>query len=325
MKVKAVFFATLIMVLASVLTPRSAAAKDDSTGISVNCSKGQTISGVLAKRPLDDIEIQISGTCQEAVVIDRDGVTLQGAGEAPTVVGTIDVKGATRVNIRGLTIRGVPGAPFNTAEGAINITGGGSANVEGVRIEDVKTRGFQIIGGTASIKDVTIVNGQAGAFVFRSAGVTLAGSIVTENSIFGMSVVYSGVFAKVADLSFNHGLFGLIVQVGSGLEHVIGHLTTNDNAVGVLLAGGGVYSYSSFVEARRNSDFGIQIYEQSSMTPLIGAPGGGPSVTIADNPGVGISIERQSDLELNKAGLITGNKIGIQVDNSLLRMADTVV
>lgn len=326
MKTAAMLIVTLILCLSSIMAPQSAAAKgENSQGLFVNCGKGQTIQAALAKKPLDKIEIQFFGTCQEDVVIERDDVSLQGIGVAPTLVGTIEVKGASRVNIKGLLIRGVPGAPFNTAKGGINIVEGGSANVENVRIENVKTRGFQIIGGTASIKDVSIVDGQAGAFVFRSAGVIMAGSITAENSIFGLSAVYSGVFAKTADLTFNHNLFGLIVQVGSGLEHVIGHLTTNDNAVGVLLAGGGIYTYGSLVEARRNSDYGILIDELSSMTPLVGAPGGGPSVTVTDNPGIGISVERLSALELSKGGIITGNRVGLQVDNSLVRIADTVI
>lgn len=326
MKTAATIIVTLVMCLASILAPRSAAARGgNSQGILVNCGKGQTIQAALAKRPLDKIEIQFFGTCQEDVVIERDDVSLQGIGVAPTVVGTVEVKGASRVNIKGFLVRGVPDAPFNTAKGGINIVEGGSANVENVRIEDVKTRGFQIVGGTASIKDVTIINGLAGAFVFRSAGVIMSGSIIAENSIFGLSAVYSGVFAKTADLTFNRNLFGLIVQAGSGLEHVVGHLTANDNTVGVLLAGGGIYTYGTFIEVKRNSGYGILIDELSSMTPLVGAPGGGPAVVVADNPGIGISVERLSALELSKGGMITGNGVGLQVDNSLARIADTVI
>jgi hypothetical protein len=326
MKSKAVFLVALITGLASALTPQGAAAKaDHSQSFSVDCTKGQTINAALARQQSGGVEIQVFGVCQEAVVIDQDDVTLLGAGTAPTVVGTIDVKGAARANIRGLLIRGVPGAPFNTAEGGINITEGGSANVENVRIENTKTRGFQIAVGSASIKDVSIVNGQAGAFVFRSAGVILSGSVSAENSLFGMSMLASGVFAKTADLTFNHNVYGLVVQEGASLEHVLGHLTANDNALGVLLAGGGIYAYSTFVEVRRNSDYGILVDEQSTMSPLVGAPGSGPSLIVADNPGIGISVERLSDIELIKVVRVTGNRVGVQVDNSLLRMADTVI
>lgn len=326
MKSKTVFLVTLITGLASALTPQGAAARaGHSQSFSVNCARGQTINAALARQQSGGIEIQVFGVCQEAVVIDQDDVTLLGAGTAPTVVGTIDVKGAARANIRGLLIRGVPGAPFNTAAGGINITEGGSANVEDVRIENTKTRGFQIAVGAATIKNVSIVNGLAGAFVFRSAGVILAGSISSEGSLFGMSLVASDVFAKAADITFSHDVFGLIIEEGASLEHVTGHLTANDNNLGILLAGGGIYAYGSFIEARRNSDYGILIDEQSLMSPLVGAPGGGPSITVADNPGVGISIERESDLELVKAVRITGNRVGMQVDNSLLRMADTVI
>jgi len=302
------------------------AKSSDSRSLLVDCGKRQTISATLQweKRNSSLLPIRFSGTCQENIVIERDGVTLTGTGTSPTVVGTVDVKGAKQVNISGFLIRGVPGAPFNTAEGAINITQGGAANVENVRIEDVKVRGFQVIGSTASIKDVTIVNAQAGAFVFRSSGISLFGSITAQNSIFGMSVVYSGVFAKTADLTFNNGLFGLIVQVNGSVEHVVGHLTANDNMVGVLLAGSGVYAYGTFIEVRRNSIFGIQLDENSSMTPLIGAPGGGPALTIADNE-VGISVERGSDIELTKSATITGNKVGLQADNALARLSDTVI
>jgi|HubBroStandDraft_3_1064219.scaffolds.fasta_scaffold08088_3 hypothetical protein len=300
---------------------------DGTVRFAVDCAKGETIGAALIRgRSARRLEIQFNGRCHESPVIDRDDLTLHGTGIGSAVLaGLIDVRGASRAFFSDFTIQGNPNLPFDTAHGGINAIGGASIDVHRVHIKDMKARGLQVIGASARIGDVTIDNAMAGAFVFRAGQIFLDGSLVANNSLFGMSLLYTGADAKKADLTFNNGLLGLLIQVNASLEHVIGSLTTNGNAIGIVIAGHGVLAYSSTVHVENNSQFGIQLDEGSAMTPLLGSLSGGPLLSVVNNPGVGVSVERNSTFGINLTSTITNNSVGVQVDNSFASLAEVTI
>ncbi|MEP7010930.1 MAG: right-handed parallel beta-helix repeat-containing protein [Acidobacteriota bacterium] len=293
--------------------------------VRVNCARGETVGRAIqqtdeAKRA----EIHFVGTCQEDTLIERDDLTISGEGSGSILVGLMDVRASQRITLRNFKVIGVPGAPFDTNKGGINIIEGSSVTVLNVRIENIKARALQVNESTARLKDISIDKAQAGAFVFRASQLALEGSLTATNSVFGMSFLYSGAAAKSADITLNNNLFGLLVQVNGSLEHVTGHLAANNNFIGIVLAGHGALAYGSHIKVKGNTGYGIFLDEGSSLTPLIGAPEG-PTLVITDNPSVGITVERGSTCELAGLGTIRRNGVGVQVDNSVLRMADTVV
>jgi hypothetical protein len=152
------------------------------------------------------------------------------------------------------------------------------------------------------------------------------GSLAATNSLLGMSLLYSAATAKGVNFTFDHDVFSLLIQESSTFEHIMGNLVvSNSTGVGIEVAGQGVFAYGSFIELHHNQNFALQVDELSSFSPLVGAPGGGPSVEVTDNPAVGISIERGSTFELATASTIERNEVGLQVDNSTARLANATI
>ena len=124
----------------------------------VNCLKRQTIADALKRADPGDI-IRLTGTCEERVVIQVDGITLDGQGTAvieggggPTTVadgGVVVVDGARRVSLVGLTIR-------NGASHGINGKNGASLSLTGVIVQDNASIGVVLANNTsAEITDST--------------------------------------------------------------------------------------------------------------------------------------------------------------------------
>ena len=118
--------------------------------ITVNCDSGKTIGQALQRANPGDT-LQITGTCQESLVITTDDLTLDGQGTTTidgggTTVMTID--GARRVAIQGLTVRkGVRG---------ILAQGGATITMQSVTAEDNTLSGISVIEkAVAQITDCT--------------------------------------------------------------------------------------------------------------------------------------------------------------------------
>lgn len=141
------------------------------------CGAGQTIqSQVDAAQPGDTI--MISGTCNEAVVVNGDDLILDGGGSA-VIDGAglnrwaIDVTGRQKVTIRGLTVR-------NAHAGGIVIT-----ETSGVWMQDVTVRDTRF----HSEYDT---DGH-GIFVGHASSVVMTGAIVADdNAGSGITVWQSG-------------------------------------------------------------------------------------------------------------------------------------
>ncbi len=327
-----VFFhvATLTATSQAVAFEADSESRDDSGSdnvrvLDVNCTRGETLRRALERSENSRrVLIRFVGTCREDTLIERDDLTISGVGATSILIGLMDVRSSQRITLRDLTVQGVPGAPFDTNRAGINIIEGSSATVMNVRIENIKARALQVNESTALLRDITIDRGQAGAFVFRASQLSFEGTLTATNSVFGMSLLYTGAEAKSANIVMNNNVFGLLVQVNGSLEHVTGNLTTDNNFVGIGITGHGVLAFGSQIVARGNTAFAILLDEGASLTPLVGSPEE-PSLTVTDNPDVGISVERVSTCEFAAAATVSRNRVGVKVDNSLLRIADTTI
>jgi hypothetical protein len=302
----------------------SGAQKAASVIMHVDCTKGQTITDALARgRGIAKLEIQFSGVCNEQILIDRDGLTLRGVGGEPVLTGVIAVEGALGVTISDFSIRDGASVPRGGANiGGVSITKGSAARIAGLKIENLPVRGVRVEGAKAEIEDVTVENTRI-AFEFMLAQVKLLGTIIGNGNGVGMFVLTSGVRAQ-ADLSFSGNFFGMVVQLSSAFTHFQGHLSASGNQIGVLLSGQGTYAHASFVDIRDNQTQGLVIEEISNLTPFRGAPGGGPSLTVSGNP-VGISVTRGSTLDGIGPINVTGNGVGLEVDEGQVRLEGVTI
>lgn len=293
----------------------------------VDCDRGATLTWALDRASrFARAEIMFKGTCEEVLLIDRDHLILRGVGSNPVLAGLIDVVGASNVVIKDFEIRAGEGQPTGTPFGGVNAVDGSAVTVANMHIHDLSARGIRVISSSARLRDITVEQAANGAYVFRGSNLVLEGSISSEGGAFGMSFVDSNAFARNAALTFRAGVFGMIIQLSSALEHVEGSLIVEENAIGLLLAAQGVYAYGSFIEARLNSAAGILVDELSSFTPLNNAPGGGPSLIVEDHEGAfGVVVNRGSTLQLTEPTIIENNGIGLFVDSSTLIMAGTIL
>ena len=294
--------------------------------IFVDCDRGRTLTRALRQaRFFSAAEISFTGTCEEVLLVDRDRLTLQGADESATLAGQINIQGASNITIKDFLIRGGDDQPTGTTFGGINATDGAAVTVENMRIEDISARGIRGISSTFTLRDVAVARAANGGYVFRGSSIVFEGSISANESAFGMSLVYSNGFALVTDFEFNRNTLGLIIQLSSGMEQVEGNVVLNDNAVGLFLAGQGAYAFGSVIEVRRSSFGGVIVDEISSLTPLVGAPGVGPALTVTDSAGTGVAVSRYSTFELFDPTVISGNDFGLTGDNSTLVFAGSTI
>lgn len=120
-------------------------------GIDVQCGSGQSINNALAEHHgwLGPLIIYVHGACQGAVLIDRDDVTLQGITGQDSIESTassettVSVRGAQRVNINDLTIKG-----GSTALGAYD---GSSFRANHISVEGASVNGVLVMDGSFGV------------------------------------------------------------------------------------------------------------------------------------------------------------------------------
>ena len=134
------------------------------TTLTVDCNAGDTIqSKVDAAQPGDTI--MITGTCSEAVVVNKGGITLDGGGSAVIDAMNFDdaaifVDGRQNVTIKGLTVQnGLFG--IKLVEGAA------------AWLEDVTAQNSRIKSGHDSGNGIMVV---------QSASIVLAGTIIVDDN-----------------------------------------------------------------------------------------------------------------------------------------------
>ncbi len=290
----------LTLVLAILLLVAAPAAADP-TMKKVDCDKNQTIGHALETADALPMRIEVSGTCTEHVVIDREDVTLvAGPGGAVVsgpdpAVNTITVV-ANRVLLDGLTVtRGrtgivVSGGRATIVNGTVEATGrngisffqGGNGTVDSCVVQKSAMSGITIEGGSATVIRSRIRENQAnGVLVLNSGSARIgldnlgqfAGNEIRDNRAAGVQVNW-GSSAFLADNTIT----------GNGANPA----ATNPFGVGVFhgratLIGGNTIE--------QNVGAGVQV---SAGSVLIGDPGFGlpTSNRISQNgtPGLPASV-----------------------------------
>jgi len=138
-------------------------AKDESGAktILVDCEKGDSINEALDDKS-DDLIIEISGTCQEDVVIKRNSVTLRGMMPGASVVAAtttaILLDRISRVSIENLRIQGGPEGPGDTGGAGIIAELSTAISVSNLVVEQGQGKGMTVVGSTVVISDSVFRN-----------------------------------------------------------------------------------------------------------------------------------------------------------------------
>ena len=278
----------------------------------VECSTGTIAAAMSEAQPGDTI--MITGTCNEAVVVDKDGITLDGEGTAVIDGGGADaavilIKGHRNVTLKGLTVRnGLLGIHVDggAAVGLENVTaqnnnrGADGRDGDGIRI----TASVASFGGTIRSNH----NDGDGIDLFHASSVrATVGSHsveVTGNGGLGIDLDLGSSFAirgAIAVTDNTHG--GLLIRRTSAAFFLGDSATFDDNGSTGMHIGGG----SSATVAVRSATFndnggsGVWVSGGSSATVSVG------SAAFNNNGGSGVAVFEGSTATLS-GGAINGNQ-----------------
>ena len=132
----------------------------------VNCDEGQSIQDAVEKGQgsAAPLYIDVSGSCEEVVIITRDDVTIDGD-ETATVTGTINVDGGRRINISAITITG-PGPGVVAAAGYLKLRNVVITGNSGTGVIATQSAYVGVLKSTVSNNDQGGVHANDGASVF---------------------------------------------------------------------------------------------------------------------------------------------------------------
>ena len=262
----------------------------------VNCDDGDSLqkaidAGAGSAAPID---IYVTGTCVENLLIGRDSVSI--LGNANTVIdGQVTVRGADNLTIRDLTITGA-GNGINASVARIFMT-----NVHLVGNEDY---GLALRhGGAIFMRDGSIAHNQGdiGLLIENGFG-SLRNMEVFENAVDGIVVNENGSLTMIGGgVNFHGNGTGIMVNLSSALELEGVHVGFNQFA-GVSLTMSSVAAINDSA-LNANGEFGLVLSENSSAT----VSGGG----LAANGRHGAWAQSHSVLRIVDAEVYGNNEHGV--------------
>lgn len=255
----------------------------------VDCGAGDTITDAIAMfNGSASLTLNISGACNEAVIIERSNVHLRGVGDSASISGVASAVRAGR-GASGIVIENLRLSSPVMALGCID-----NAQVYGINLELVDSaRGVVALeGGMCRIDDSLIANNSQGATVLRNGVVTIRGSDLLSNGT-GANVLTGGSLTLA-------GSGSSVVNPGTGQTRVSGSAGN-----GLSAFGGGTLSLEN-VDIANNGLAGVSIRTGSTLYFEAGTP------VIRDNGGPGLILSDLSTVSVSTTGtLITGNDAGV--------------
>lgn len=344
---------TFVAVALALLTLNSGAqAADPTKTVAVDCGAGDTIAKALTlgdeRKPM---LVQISGTCSESVLIERDDVTLAAAFAGATVTGpdpATDVIRiiASRVTIDGLTVTGgrngitadaAPGARVRntvvqgTTRNGISYIRGASGVIDGATVTGNPQNGITLDAASATIINSQVTqNGRVGVQVSTNSSARIgldnannpAGNTISGNASIGINVGFgSGAMIAMNQITGNgassapgNPRFG--VAVTSASAQIVGGNTISGNGAQ------GIFLRSSSL-GMGDANFGFTTVNTITSNGGVGSGGGilallGSSLNIRDavisnNPGVGMFLTLRSAVQIASSTIQNNNGDGIQL------------
>lgn len=301
--------------------------------VGVNCAAGETLNGAIAANIDSDkqLVIEFTGTCNEAVIISRDDVTIRGADPSATLVGRIFADGKVRPRFTSFTIRDTPPDPRPNGRlgDAILLNSTVGTVVDDLRIIHPGGNGITTDDGQVKVRNVTITDcGGIGIASGMSGSFMVSGTLVTNRCQgagiqvgFGsqLTLQVGGIIEANDNLSW-----GILVQTQGQVTIFRGtRVSVLRNGIGIQVSNKGSLTHGDGrLEVNDNRSFGILVGELSDMTPFGGIV---PNITVSGN-GVGIAVIRRSFLRTREGTVISGNLgAGLLVDASDVAVQGTTI
>lgn len=261
----------------------------------VNCDHGQSLAKVLEEAKPGET-VQVRGTCQEAVTIITDRITIDGGGSA-----IIDGGGAEAVTADG--VRGVTLTGLTVRQGLNGVVAKGGANLQltSVTTQNNFVSGIRVDGhSSVELRDcIAQNNGVNGLEVDRASEVKITGTFLSQgNVVFGISLLNTSsiVFAN-ATVTITNNTLGLAIGLNSG---------------------GTIADAATTVTTSYNLTTGFTVVSGSSLLVFEGA-----IVAQNNRANHGVSANSKSSIDLDRGGSITATNNGldgVQLEDSLLNM-----
>jgi len=254
----------------------------------LDCGK-RSLADAVASLGDKALVIKFTGLCAGPIVIDTDGVTLEGVGDAVIDGGTQDavtITGAARVTLASFEVRHGRNGIVADNGAHLSLT---DMNVHGNAASGISLR----TGSTAVIRDVTIAeNGLHGLDVQGGSAIRVNGTLnATSNQVFGISVNGSSLTMAKATVAAIGNVVG--VQIG-----------TNANAF--------IDDSSSVINANNNLATGLTVVSGSHLVSF------GGTINASGNAGVGVSVNSKSGLDLDAGSTLdsSGNGDGVLIQQN---------
>lgn len=264
--------------------------------LKVDCDEGKELMHALKRAKPGEV-IQVSGLCQEAVIITKNGVTLEAQGsaviEAGAEVDAVTVEGAQQVSITGFELR-------NSRRGILG-RGGASFAIHNTVVRDNAHSGIRIEGHSSlGLTDVVIKdNGFNGMEVDQVSNVNISGNFLSQKN----------------------SLFGIIVGNNSSITFAKADAKVQENTLGIQIginSSAFIADSETIVTASGNLTTGFTVVSGSTLFAFEGA-----IITEENQFNHGVSANSNSNIDLDRGGSITtrnNGQDGIQLEASLLNL-----
>lgn len=290
--------------------------------ITVDCDDAkQTLGAAFNDKSTGDLNIVFSGTCKEYVTLRRDGVAIRGKDASATLVGGLEIAGATRILLENFTCRDNTQTEF-----CIGATYGSSFVWHNLKVLNNQTRGLLVLGSQGIIDGLTVDKTNSTSMLIRGSTVRLEGELTFSNSGEGCLVIDSGasVFSKIGNFTARDCVMGILIQANSTVEAPFATFNLHKNSfAGLLMLTHGTLLYGGSIVAKNNSR-GIWLDDASSISPLANIVAGS-SVTLENNGEAGVEVTQGSFAELANVTVNTGSTYGVMVDDGRLRLRNSKV
>jgi hypothetical protein len=261
--------------------------------VDVNCSTGGSVNAVVAAHANERgaLTIRITGTCAEAININRSDVSLLGQAGATvqasgTLFGLVVSDGAHNVNIADLRFIG--------GQGAAAVSKDAHAIFTNVVVEQTNLGLVSADNGTIDITRSFIRNNNIGVYAARG-GVTLVSNSIVENNSTGV-------------LAFKDGMINLTSLAPDGTAAPQGVTVRNNTNGGVARSGGTIELSDAHIE----SNTGVGLLADSTSALHFFNPINGNGNVITGHPTVAVLVQKTASVVFgDSTTTITANNIGI--------------
>jgi hypothetical protein len=261
----------------------------------VDCDQGHSLARALAKaKPRETIMVR--GTCQEAVTITTDRLTLDGGGTA-----IID-GGGTANTVTVDSARGVAFTGFTVRHGVTGIVVQGAASLV--------------------LRHTTVQGNTTGIRVDGHSSLEMRNCTTQENEVNGLEVNRASEVQITEHFRSRHnGVFGIILNNNSSLLFTAATAEVSDNILGIQI---GINSSASIADAatmvttNNNLTTGLTVVSGSTLFVFEGK-----IVSQGNTLNHGVSANSRSNIDLDRGGSITvrnNGQDGIQLEDSLLNL-----